>query len=56
MNLVLLGWLRPVRDPKAESSARLRPSEPTLSPAARICERLSRNSRSGRRVVLLRAI
>src|SRR3954468_5074821 len=47
INFEFDGWLRPVLELKAERSARLRPSEPTLSAARRICESELRSSRSG---------
>src|SRR5215207_1065557 len=47
MNLELLGRFRLVMAPNADRSVRLRPSDPTLNVAKRICESELRSSRSG---------
>src|SRR5262249_20380336 len=47
MNLLLLGWLRPVRDANGERRQRLRPSAPTARAFNRSSASDDRNSRSG---------
>ena len=47
MNRLLLGWLRPVRERKAESRQRLRPSGPTARSSRRSWPSAWRSSRRG---------
>ena len=46
MNLVLLGWLRPVRARNADNMVRLRPSCPTARSERRISDSAVRSSRN----------
>ncbi len=43
MNLVLLGWLRPVLARNADRRQRLRPSVPTAKSDSRICDKVVRS-------------